>query len=61
MKVGTYKLLIEYYDHQSNHPLKVAFSGISRSAVQRYMAYYRRKYVVKSWMMLDRPDGLVSF
>jgi hypothetical protein len=61
MRVGTFKLVIEYYDHHTNHPLTNTFSGISRSAVKRYLAYYSRKYAVKSWMMLDRPDGLVSF
>ena len=59
MRVGTLQLVVEYYD-DSNHPHSVRFSGISRAAVKRYLSYYSKNYVLRSWTMLDRPDGLVS-
>ena len=60
MRVGTYRLVIEFYD-RSNELQRTTFSGISRCAVDHYLRYFRREYVVRSATVLDRPDGLVSF
>ena len=60
MRVETFRLTVEFYD-DSNHVQKSTFWGISRQAIQTYLKHYRENGVLKSYVVLDNPEGLVSF
>jgi len=61
MNVGTFKLVIEYYAQHTNELQRVAFSNVSRPAVERYVKYFKRKYDVVNAMACDHPRPVVSF